>query len=94
MDLNGSNLPIQINQDISRSAQIQIIGSRRSMEPRFGGVASASPRRTTPLVAAGPIQTRDTSQVNIVEVEVPVLEAEAGPISLQQHPQPIWVEPW
>jgi len=27
------------------------------MEPRFGGVASASPRRTTPLVA-GPIQTR------------------------------------
>jgi len=37
---------------------------------------------------------RDASQVNIVEVEAPVLEAEACPISLQQHPQPIWVEPW
>jgi len=37
----GPNLLIQISQDVSRSAQIQIIGQRRSMEPRFGGVASA-----------------------------------------------------
>ena len=82
MDSNGSNLLIQMSQDALRSAQIQIIGRRISTEPRFGGVASASPRRTTPLVV-GPIQTRDTLQVNIVEVEVHILEAEACPISLE-----------